>query len=72
MQVLKRLLTRKRLSMGLSVLGVVLMGADLLLTRNFFVHIGELMGASILCLILALVLDRQRPARTLSAQDGSS
>ena len=39
-------------------IGIGLMGIDLLLTRNVFVHIGELMAASIFSLILALVLDR--------------
>jgi len=50
---------QKRLAMGLGVLGVVLMGVDLYLTRDFFVHIAELMGASITCFILALLLDRR-------------
>ena len=72
MHVMKRLLNRKRLSMGFSVLGVVLMGVDLLMTRNFFVHIGELMGASIFCLILGLVLDRQRPAESSRARRGGT
>jgi hypothetical protein len=44
--------------MGFGVLGIVLMGVDLLVTGNFFVHVGELMLASILCLVLALVIDR--------------
>lgn len=34
------------------------MMVDLLLTGNFFVHIAELMAASIACFIIALVLDR--------------
>ena len=44
--------------MTFSVLGVSLMGLDLMLTRNFFTHIGELMAASILCFVLGIVLDR--------------
>jgi len=40
------------------VLGVGLMGVDLLITRNFFVHIGELMAASILCFIIGIAIDR--------------
>ncbi|MEJ2201414.1 MAG: hypothetical protein P8X63_10435 [Desulfuromonadaceae bacterium] len=50
---------RKRLSMACSILGVLLMGIDLLLTRNFFTHVGELMVASLGCLALAIVLDRK-------------
>jgi hypothetical protein len=34
------------------------MGVDILATRNFFVHIGELMAASLACFVVALVLDR--------------
>ncbi len=49
---------RKRWAMGCALLGVVLMGVDLLVTRNFFTHVGELMVASLFCFILALVLDR--------------
>ena len=52
-----RFFTRKRLSLLLCLLGVLLMGVDLLLTRDFFTHIGELMAASILCFILGLALD---------------
>jgi ABC-type microcin C transport system permease subunit YejB len=51
-------LTRKHLSMAFSVLGIGLMGVDLLITRNFFTHIGELMALSIFCLVLGIVLDR--------------
>jgi hypothetical protein len=54
---MKKFLTRKRLSLSFCVLGVTLMGVDLLLTRDFFVHIGELMAASIFCFILGLVID---------------
>ena len=53
-----RFFTRKRLSMALAVFGIVLMGVDLLLTRNFFTHIGELMIASMVCFILSIILDR--------------
>ncbi len=56
---MKRLLTRKRMAMTFGVLGVVLMGVDLMMTRNFFTHIGELMAASIICFVVAIVLDRQ-------------
>jgi len=49
---------KKRLSLGFGILGVVLMGVDLLITGNFFSHIAELMLSSILCFILALILDR--------------
>jgi len=52
-----KLLTRRRLSMGFAILGLLLMGTDLILTRNFFVHIGELMVATLLCLLAALVID---------------
>jgi len=55
---MKTVLTRKRLSMFFCVLGVGLMGVDLLITRNFFVHIGELMAASILCFIIGIAIDR--------------
>jgi len=51
-------ITRKRLAMPFAVLGVVLMGVDLLITRNFFTHVGELMVASILCFVVGIVLDR--------------
>lgn len=44
--------------MGFCILGVVLMGVDLLLTHSIFVHIGELMAASILCFIIGLAIDR--------------
>ena len=54
---MKRLLTRKRFAMFFAVLGVSLMGIDLMMTRNFFTHIGELMVASILCFITGIVLD---------------
>ena len=56
-------ITRKRLAMSFAVLGVVLMGVDLLITRNFFTHVGELMVASILCFVIGIVLDRD-PGKT--------
>ncbi len=55
---MKKLFTRKRLSMGCAILGMILMGVDLMLTRNFFTHIGELMVASLLCFVTAIYLDR--------------
>ncbi|OHB33396.1 MAG: hypothetical protein A2X84_04580 [Desulfuromonadaceae bacterium GWC2_58_13] len=58
-----KLLTRKRLAMFFGIMGIVLMGVDLLMTRNFFVHIGELMAASLFCLALALFLDRTPETR---------
>lgn len=44
--------------MGFGVLGVLLMGVDLMMTRSFFVHIGELMAASLAAFAAAIVLDR--------------
>lgn len=44
--------------MFFGILGVVLMGVDLMMTRNFFSHIGELMAASLFCFGLALFIDR--------------
>ncbi|WP_221251575.1 hypothetical protein [Desulfuromonas versatilis] len=61
---MKSWFTRKRLAMGFAVLGVVLMGVDLMLTRNFFTHIGELMGASLLCFVIGILLDRQPAGQT--------
>ncbi|WP_027716425.1 hypothetical protein [Desulfuromonas sp. TF] len=55
---MKRLLTRKRFAMFFAVLGIGLMGVDLMITRNFFTHVGELMVASILCFVIGIVLDR--------------
>jgi len=49
---------RKRLALGFGVFGIGLMGTDLLITGNFFVHVAELMVASIACFIIALILDR--------------
>ncbi len=45
--------------MGFGILGIVLMGVDLMMTRNFFSHIAELMAASLSCFVLALLLDRE-------------
>jgi hypothetical protein len=55
---MKRLLTRKRFAMFFAVLGIGLMGVDLMITRNFLTHVGELMVASILCFVIGIVLDR--------------
>jgi hypothetical protein len=60
---MKRLLTRKRLAMSFAVLGVCLMGIDLMITRDFFTHVGELMIASILCFVIGIVLDRDSRER---------
>jgi uncharacterized membrane protein len=49
---------KKRLALFFGVLGIGLMGADLMMTGNFFVHVAELMAASITCFIIALLLDR--------------
>lgn len=61
---MKSLLSRKRLAMFFAVLGIVLMGVDLMMTRNFFTHVGELMVASILCFVIGIVLDRDPPGKT--------
>ncbi len=52
--------TRKRIAMSFSVLGIVLMGVDMMVTRDFFVHVGELMIASLLCLALGIFIDREK------------
>ncbi len=49
---------KKRLALCFGVLGIGLMGADLMMTGNFFIHVAELMAASITCFIIALLLDR--------------
>jgi hypothetical protein len=54
---MKKPFTRKRLSMAFSVLGITLMGVDIMITRNFFTHVGELMAASIICFVVGIVLD---------------
>ena len=61
---MKRLFTRKRLAMFFAVLGILLMGIDLMITRNFFTHVGELMVASILCFVIGIVLDRDSKGKT--------
>ena len=57
------LFTRKRLATAFTVLGVGLMAADLLITGSIFVHTAELMAASILSFIIALVLEHAPGAR---------
>lgn len=52
---------RRQWAIGFALLGVVLMGVDLLVTRNFFVHVAELMIPSLFCFVLALVIDRGAP-----------
>jgi len=59
---------KKRLSLCFAAMGIGLMGADLLITRNVFTHVAELMIASIACLILALLLDRSA-SRTSDRED---
>lgn len=56
---MKKLFTRKRVAMAFCVLGVGLMGVDIMMTRNFFTHVGELMAASIICFVIGIVLDRK-------------
>lgn len=51
--------SQKRIALGFGALGIGLMGADLLITQNFFIHVAELMAASIACFIIALLLDRR-------------
>ncbi len=53
-------MTRKRIALGFSVLGIVLMGVDMMVTRDFFVHVGELMVASLVCLALGIFIDREK------------
>ncbi len=65
---MKRFCTRKRMAMTFSVLGITLMGIDLMMTRNFFTHIGELMAASIICFVIGIVLDRQPKPKAQKAQ----
>lgn len=55
---MRRFFTKERLSMSFGVLGILLMGVDLMMTQNFFTHIGELMLASLLCFVIAIVIDR--------------
>lgn len=56
---MKGLLHRRHLATFFSATGFALMGVDLLMTRNFFSHIGELMVLSVLCLAAGIVVDRQ-------------
>ena len=51
--------TLKRLALAFGIGGVVLMGIDLLITRNFFTHVAELMASSIACFVIALILDHK-------------
>lgn len=60
---MKNLFTRDRLALMFSVTGILLMGVDLMMTRNFFVHVGELMVASLLCLVLGITIGRTPRAR---------
>lgn len=50
--------SKKRLALCFGALGIALMAADLMITKNFFSHVAELMAASIACFIIALLLDR--------------
>ncbi len=62
--------TRKRCSLLFAGAGLALMGVDLMLTRDFFTHIGELMAASLLCFAAAIYLDRSpRPKNLAHTQD---
>lgn len=67
LSLLRRWFPRKRLALMFAVAGVVLMGVDLSLTRNFFSHIGELMVLSLLCFATGLVLDRDPRAKNSAA-----
>lgn len=68
---MKRLFTRPRLAMAFGVLGVVLMGVDLMMTRNFFTHIGEIMIASLLCFVAAIVIDRDASKQKKAGPGGA-
>ncbi len=50
---------QKRLALGFGVCGIGFMGADLMITGSFFIHVAELMAASIACFIIALLLDHR-------------
>jgi len=64
--------TRKRCSLLFAGAGLALMGLDLMLTRDFFTHIGELMAASLLCFAAAIYLDRSpRPKASAHNQETS-
>ncbi len=68
---LHRWFPRKRLAMLCSVAGIVLMGVDLSLTRNFFSHVGELMVLSLLLLAAGIMLDRDPRAKTPASSPSS-
>lgn len=67
LSLLRRWFPRKRLALLFSVAGIVLMGIDLSLTRNFFSHVGELMVLSLLCLATGIMLDRDPRPKTSPA-----
>ncbi|PLX82528.1 MAG: hypothetical protein C0617_13940 [Desulfuromonas sp.] len=60
---MKTVFTRKRLAMGFAVLGIGLMGVDLMITRSVFIHVGEIMALSIFSFVLAIVLERDPKRR---------
>jgi len=51
------------------MLGITLMGVDLMMTQNFFTHIGELMAASSSCFFLGLVCDRDPKSKSGETND---
>lgn len=61
--------SQKRLALCFGALGIALMGADLMITQNFFTHVAELMAASIACFIIALLLDRKASQRESKGKD---
>ncbi len=69
---MKRDLRRRHLAIFCSATGIALMGVDLLLTRNFFSHIGELMALSVIFLAAGIVLDRQPKAQPRQAANATS
>jgi len=69
---MKRFLRRCHLAIFFSATGIALMGVDLLMTRNFFSHIGELMVLSVLCLAAGIVLDRRPQRLPAAAVNGAS
>jgi len=64
--------TRKRCSLLFAGAGLALMGLDLMLTRDFFTHIGELMAASLLCFAAAIYLDRSPRSKAPSHNQDAS
>jgi len=56
-------LRRRHLAIFFSATGIALMGVDLLITRNFFSHVGELMALSMICLATGIALDREPKAQ---------